>query len=138
MKVQLNNHTVEYRDGQLVALDHGDVDAEQALAVLAGDATPCACIDLVLAWQHALQDPRTALVGPRSHDDVVHLDPEELDTLTDQVRAWRERMRGAGRLDPTVADFEKRLLERLRWLRLWTLPAEIQQRLREHAVGSGG
>ena len=138
MRVQVGSHTVEYRDGELVALDHGDVDAEQALAVLAGDATPCACIDLVLAWQHAVTDPRTPLVAPRNQEDVVHLDPEELDALTQQVRSWRERMRGAGHLDPTVADFEKRLLERLRWLRLWTLPPEIQQKLREHAVGPSG
>ena len=134
----MGDHTVEYRDGELVALDHGDVDAEQALAVLAGDTTPCACIELVLAWRDALTDPRTALVAPRNAEDIVHLDPNELDTLIQQVRSWRERMRGAGHLDPTVAAFENRLLDRLRWLRLWTLPAEMQRKLREHTVGSSG
>ena len=59
MRVQVGSHTVEYRDGQLVALDHGDVDAEQALAVELPEAgvTITAVEDWTTVWVIRVRTP---------------------------------------------------------------------------------
>lgn len=47
-------HRLVWRDGELRAADHGDVDGERALAVLGG--TTCPCVEALDAWSRHAED----------------------------------------------------------------------------------
>lgn len=56
-------HRLLWQDGELLALDHDDPEAERALAALGG--TSCACVEMLDAWGRHASDPRVLVLGPR-------------------------------------------------------------------------
>jgi hypothetical protein len=64
-----STHTVRWEAGKLKAVDHGDLDDEATLAVLAGE--PLACIELVRSWQRRRNDPRVLTLGSRGPTDLL-------------------------------------------------------------------
>ena len=62
-------HTVQWRDGGFHIPAHGDppdLEAERALAALAGE--PCRCLELFDAWERHAADPQVLVLGPRGHE----------------------------------------------------------------------
>jgi hypothetical protein len=57
------SHTVEWRDGRFSVPAHADPEGERALAALGGQ--PCACVQLLDAWERHAADPLVLVLGPR-------------------------------------------------------------------------
>ncbi|WP_028057757.1 hypothetical protein [Candidatus Solirubrobacter pratensis] len=60
-------HRVRWEEGRLRLPDHADVEGERALAALGGE--PCACLDVLEAWERHAADPRVLLLGTRGPGD---------------------------------------------------------------------
>jgi hypothetical protein len=68
-----DRHTIRWEAGQLVALDHGDPDAERALAALGGQSFTC--VDILSAWARARHDRRLLSALTRGLGDPMQADP---------------------------------------------------------------
>jgi hypothetical protein len=64
-----DRHRLRWEGGALSALDHGEVEREQTLAALGGQA--CACLDLIEAWERHRDDLRVLVLGSRGPTDVL-------------------------------------------------------------------
>ena len=62
-----SQHRIRWERGALIACDHGDLEDERALAVLAGER--CACIELLDAWALHVTDLRALRLAPREISD---------------------------------------------------------------------
>lgn len=62
-------HRVQWRDGALHALDHDDPDGERTLAALG--AEPCACVQLLDAWERYAGDERVLVLASRGPADRI-------------------------------------------------------------------
>jgi hypothetical protein len=71
-------HVMSWRDGRFRALAHpvADLEAERALAALAGQT--CQCVELLDAWERHATDPRVLLLGPRAQDSHLALAHRQL------------------------------------------------------------
>lgn len=86
-----HRHRLRWDRGRLYALDHGDPEAERALAALGGE--PFACIELLEAWERHKDDARALVLGTRGPTDPLQLDPDALA----QLSAGRSPARRPGR-----------------------------------------
>jgi hypothetical protein len=62
-------HRIRWADGRLLALDHGDLDDERALASLGGASIDC--VELARAWERHRTDLRALVIGPRGGGDEL-------------------------------------------------------------------
>lgn len=139
------SHRLVWRQGSLVAEHHPDADAERALEALGGGR--CPCLDLLDAWDAHARDPAVLAVGTRGPDDRVRLDRVELQGLLEgPVADWRRQVataltyvtttaprtavdREEAATEGPVAAAEAALRRRIEFLRLFTMPPDIQHRL---------
>jgi len=61
-------HRLAWERGSLVTLDHSDPEGERALVALGGK--PCACIDIVEAWERHRSSVDVVLVASRGPGDL--------------------------------------------------------------------
>jgi hypothetical protein len=66
-----HTHTLRWEHGELTALNHGDLQAEAALAALAGE--PARCLELLSAWNRRRNDPRVLALASRGVLDPVQV-----------------------------------------------------------------
>jgi hypothetical protein len=64
-----HEHRLRWEDGELGALDHGDVESERTLAALGGER--CTCVDLLEAWERHRDDLRVLVLASRGPTDPV-------------------------------------------------------------------
>jgi hypothetical protein len=64
---------LRWADGELIALDHEDIEGELALGALGGQQMGCALV--VSAWRTALQDPRLLTLASRGRSDPLAIQP---------------------------------------------------------------
>lgn len=133
-------HRITWSAGSLTLDDHGDADAELALAALGGGR--CACLDILDAWNAQADDPEVLTVGRRSLADDVRADRVALSRLEREAAKWRTQwaaaaddMRVAGdvagstRLRDVADRAERRLRVRLGFVRLLALENALVDRL---------
>jgi hypothetical protein len=93
-------HQIRWDAGQVLALDHEDLEGERALAALGGQRRPC--IDLVDAWERHKDDARVLVLATRgpadqlaaSDDRYPHLGLAQQQVV--QSRTLARRRRGLG------------------------------------------
>ena len=135
-----DSHRLRWADGVLHALDHPDAAGEDLLVALGADRPEC--LEVLAAWDAHRNDVRVLTLGPRHGDDRPVIDAAAVDAVrTGQFatnlyrhRAGLARMppqRGAGARFPhdNLDEQEDHLRRHLQLLRLFTLPAALQQRL---------
>jgi hypothetical protein len=62
-------HRLRWEAGELKAIDHGDLEAESALAALGGQR--CPCVEVVEAWARHDADPRVLVIASRGPGDQI-------------------------------------------------------------------
>jgi hypothetical protein len=62
-------HRLRWADGELLALDHDDIEGERALAAL-GDER-CACVDTIDGWARSATDLRVLVLASRGPGDAI-------------------------------------------------------------------
>ena len=133
-------HRITWSAGALTLDDHGDTDAELALAALGGGR--CACLDILDAWNAQADDPEVLTVGRRSLADDVRADRVALSRLEREAAAWRAQwaaaaddlrvagdLAGSTRLRDVAERAERRLRVRLGFVRLLSLENALVDRL---------
>lgn len=65
-------HTIRWKAGSLVALDHDDPEGERALAALGG--TSCACVDVLGAWSRQRENPGLLTALSRGTQDLIQVE----------------------------------------------------------------
>jgi hypothetical protein len=68
-----HTHTVRWEAGELVAVDHGDLEQEAALA---GETFPC--LELLRTWSRRRDDPHVLTLASRGPTDPLNLDFDRL------------------------------------------------------------
>ncbi len=71
----VEQHRLRWEGGTLYALDHADPEGERTLAALGGE--PCACIELLDAWDRHRDDPRVLVLASRGPADRIAPQEEE-------------------------------------------------------------
>lgn len=66
-------HRLRWQAGELLALDHGDADAERTLAALGGQR--CGCVDMLDAWHRHVGDLRVLVLASRGLTDQLSPQP---------------------------------------------------------------
>ena len=71
-------HVVRWHAGRLETPAHPDIDleAERALAALAGES--CRCAELLDTWERHSADPRVLVLGPRAQDSRLALEHQQM------------------------------------------------------------
>jgi hypothetical protein len=69
-----HSHRLRWEAGELTALDHGDLEAESALAALGGER--CTCVEVIEAWRRHQDDPRVLVIASRGPADPIAADGE--------------------------------------------------------------
>ncbi len=71
----VEQHRLRWEGGTLYALDHADPEGERTLAALGGE--PCACVELLDAWDRHRDDPRVLVLASRGPVDRLAPQGEE-------------------------------------------------------------
>ncbi|MGO9975212.1 MAG: hypothetical protein ACLP01_20910 [Solirubrobacteraceae bacterium] len=71
----VEQHRLRWEGGALRALDHADLEGERTLAALGGE--PCACVELLDAWDRHRDDPRVLALASRGPADRLAPQGEE-------------------------------------------------------------
>ena len=116
-------HTLEWRDGRLRALDHDDVDAEEALSALG--AAPPECLHVAALWRKHSTTPELITLGRRPGEATLGFEQApESDRVLAVTSPFRSRM-PAGQ----VREMESRLVRNHELRTLLSLPAPLIDRL---------
>ena len=99
-------HTVRWQAGELIAVDHGDHEAEVALATLAGEHLPC--LELLHTWSQRAEDPHVLTLASRGLTDPLNIDSDGLRIPYDAPRRETEEqlvglLAAAGQLPDRLA-----------------------------------
>ena len=133
-------HRITWRAGALSLDDHGDADAELALAALGGGR--CSCLDILDAWNAQATEPEVLTVGRRTLAEEVRADRYALGRLEREAGLLHTRwssavddlrvggdLSGSVRLREVAARAERRMRVRLGFVRLLTLDSALVDRL---------
>lgn len=69
-------HTVRWEAGELIAVDHGGLRGEPALASPAGETVPC--LELLRTWSRRADDPHVLTLASRGPTDPLNIDLDGL------------------------------------------------------------
>ena len=132
-------HRLRWTGGHLRALDHPDTEGERLLVALGGGRPEC--LEILESWDVHREDVRLLTLGPRHGGDLPVVATADLDAVRHghfannvrHGRAARAQMpaalRARGLPGDSLDDQEEHLHRHLALLRLFTLPAVLQQRL---------
>jgi hypothetical protein len=71
-----DTHTVRWKAGELIAVDHGDPMSEVTSAGLAGETVPC--LELLRTWSRRRDDPHVLTLASRGPTDPLNIDIDGL------------------------------------------------------------
>jgi hypothetical protein len=71
-----DTHTVRWKAGELIAVDHGDPMSEVTSAGLAGETVPC--FELLRTWSRRRDDPHVLTLASRGPTDPLNIDIDGL------------------------------------------------------------
>lgn len=133
-------HVLTWAAGELTLDDHGDPDAELALAALGSER--CPCLDVLDAWNAQRDHPEVLTIGRRSLADDVRADRRALSRVEAEAARWRAQwaaaasdlraggdLTGSVRLRDVAERAERRLRVRLGFVRLLALDVTLVDRL---------
>lgn len=133
-------HVLRWAAGKLTLDDHGDPDAELALAALGSER--CPCLDVLDAWNAQKDHPEVLTIGRRSLADDVRADRRALGRVEAEAARWRAQwaaaasdlrtggdLTGSVRLRDLAERAERRLRVRLGFVRLLALDVALVDRL---------
>lgn len=79
-------HRLRWENGSLTAAEHPDAESELVLAALGGEQPEC--VRLLRAWGAHCEDLDALMLGPRSPDDQLTIDPEDAAWPGNPPRGW--------------------------------------------------
>jgi hypothetical protein len=81
-----DTHTVRWEAGELIAVDHGDLESEVTPPALAGETVPC--LELLRTWSRRADDPHVLTLASRGPTDPLNIN---LDGLRFDYRGLRRQ-----------------------------------------------
>jgi hypothetical protein len=136
----MEDHHLEWRDGEFRLARHPDPEAERALAALGGDR--CPCLDIYDAWHEQHRHPSILAVGARHPDASVEMPARAAARARDEVKRFRTKvgdlradarrrgdMAAVERLDALAVPAGRAGAQRLGFLQLLARPSRLQHRL---------